>query len=173
MIATYVVAIGFLIAGVFAAFFFAMFRQASGENPPGPGWLDEFSVDTYRPLERLFDTADLEFVAAHPGYTRSMGSKLATSRRVAARLYLADLTVDFDRLVRMGREMLATSGADRPDLAKALFRQWAAFHFRVLSLRLRLRLAPFGLAPRRPVGLLEALARMRNVVAVLDVPAQA
>ncbi|MGA2184028.1 MAG: hypothetical protein ABSH47_13445 [Bryobacteraceae bacterium] len=174
MISIYVTALALLlIAGIFAAFFFALFRHSSGTNPPGPRWLDEFSLDKYRPLERFFDSADLEFVAAQPGYTASLGRKLASSRRAAARLYLAELTVDFDRLVRTGREMLAGSREDRPDLASTLFQQWLAFHLRVLSLRLRLRLAPLGLAPRRPAGLLEALGRMRSVVAVLDVPVQA
>ncbi|MGA3025862.1 MAG: hypothetical protein ABSF98_13925 [Bryobacteraceae bacterium] len=172
MMAIYVTALVLLaIAGIFATFFLALSR--SGANPPGSRWLDEFSLDKYRPLERLFDPADLEFVAAHPGYTASLGRKLASSRRVAARLFLDELTVDFDRLFRMGRELLASSREDRPDLASTLFQQWLAFHLRVASLRLRLRLAPLGLAPRRPAGLLEALGRMRSIVAILDLPAQA
>jgi hypothetical protein len=174
MTAIYVTALVLLlIAGIFAAFFFALFRHASGANPPNPQWLDEFSLEKYRPLERLFDSADLEFVAAHPGYTASLGRKLASSRRGAARLYLAELTLDFDRLARMGREMLAASHEDRPDLASTLFQQWVAFHLRVVSLQLRLRLVPLGLAPGRPTGLLEALARIRSDLAVLDVPARA
>jgi len=83
------------------------------------------------------------------------------------------LTVDFDQLVRIGREMLAASTVDRPDLASVLSRQWVSFHLRVFSLRLRLSLAPLGLAPRRPDGLLEALSRLRSVVALLEVPVQA
>jgi hypothetical protein len=174
MTVTYVAVLGLLlIGGVFATLFLALFRHASGANPPNPKWLDEFSLDKYRPLERLFDSADLAFVAAHPGYTASLGRKLASSRRAAARLYLAELTVDFDGLFRLGRQMVAGAREDRSDLASTLFQQWLAFHLRVLSLRLRLRLAPLGLAPRGRVGLLEALGRMRSVVAILDVPAQA
>jgi hypothetical protein len=174
MIAIYITVFGLvLIAAISATFFFALFRHASGARLPGPKWLDEFSLDKYRPLERLFDRDDLEFLAAQPGYTAALGRKLASSRRTVARLYLTELTIDFDRLVRLGREMMATSKEDRPDLASALFRQWITFHFRVLGLRLRLRLAPLGLATSRPVGLLDALVRMRSVVALLDVPSLA
>ena len=157
-----------LIAGTFAAIFRALFHQAADTTPPGPGWLDEFSLERYRPLKRLFDPADLEFLGRQPGYTPSLGRKLAASRRGVARLYLDDLTTDFNRLVRTGREMIANAREDRADLASALFRQSMAFRFRVLSLRLSLRLAPLGLAPMRPDGLLDALAQMRSVVAVLD-----
>lgn len=174
MIVIYITALALLvIAVVFAALFLAMFRRASTANLPDARWLDEFSLDKYRPLDRLFDSADLQFVAAQPGYTASLGRKLASSRRAAARLYLSELTVDFDRLVRLGREMVVASPQDRADLATTLLNQWLTFHARVLSLRLRLRLAPLGLKLTRPAGLLEQLGHMRNVVAVLEVPAQA
>jgi hypothetical protein len=160
-----------LVAAIFVALFVTLFRRTSGANPPGASWLDDFSLDKYRPLDRLFDSSDLQFVAAHPGYTASLGRKLASSRRAAARLFLSELTVDADRMFGMGREMLAVAGPDRPDLAATLFRQWLAFHLRVFSLRVRLRLAPLGLAPRRSFGLLDALTRMRTVVERLDVSA--
>jgi hypothetical protein len=161
------------LAATFTALFSGLFRQTSGAAPGGERWLDEFSLDKYGPLERLFDPADLRFVAAHPAYSASLGKKLATSRRAATRLYLSELTADFDRLFRIGREMLAASPVSRPDLSSALFRQSLAFHAQVIALRLRLRLAPLGLAPARPTGLLEALGRMRGLVAVMEAPAKA
>jgi len=69
--------------------------------------------------------------------------------------------------------MVATSRMDRSDLASQLLRQWMAFHVHVIGLRVRLRLVPLGLPMRRPEGLLEALVRLRGVVAVLDMPAAA
>jgi hypothetical protein len=174
MIAIYITTLTLvLVAALFAAFFFAQFRRTYGANPPDTKWLDQFSLDKYRPLDRLFDSADLHFAAAQPGYTASLGRKLAASRRAAARLYLTELTVDFDRLVRLGRHMVTVSPRDRSDLVSTLFQQWLAFHVQVLSLRFRLRLAPLGLRTTRPAGLLEQLSRMRVVVAMLDVPAQA
>jgi len=162
-----------LVAAIFVALFVTLFKRASGVNPRGVSRLDDFSLDKYRPLDRLFDPADLQFAAAHPGYTASLGRKLASDRRAAARLFLAELTIDVDRMVAIGREMLAASHHDRPDLAATLFRQWLAFHLRVFSLRVQLRLAPLGFAPRRSAGLLEALTRMRDVVELLDGSAQA
>jgi hypothetical protein len=171
MIAIYVSLALLSIVTIFAALFVALFRRAPGA--PDPGWLDEFTIERYRPLERLLDPGDMQFVKCHSGYTPSLGKKLASSRRAAARLFLTELTSDFDRMVRLGREMLVASRQDRPDLLSTLVRQWAAFHFRIFVLRVRLVLAPLGLAPRQPIGLLEALAQMRSVVQLLDGSAQA
>jgi hypothetical protein len=157
-----------LVAALFVALFVTLFQRSSGGNPPGVSWLDGFSLDRYRPLDRLLDSSDLQFAAAHPGYTAAIGRKLVSSRRAAARLFLTELTTDFDQMVYLG----LSSRQDRPDLAHTLLRQWLAFHFRVFLLRVRLLLAPLGLAPRRPAGLLEALTRVRSVVALLDVSAQ-
>jgi hypothetical protein len=173
MIAIYVSLALLSIVTISAVLFLALFRRTPGVHASGTEWLDEFTIERYRPLDRLFDPDDLQFAEAHPGYTASLGRKLASSRRAAARLFLAELTSDFDRMVRLGREMLLASRQDRPDLLATLVRQWTAFHFRIFVLRVRLVLAPLGLAPRRPVGLLDALTRMRNVVAILEVSAQA
>jgi len=143
----------------FAAVFMAMFRHAAGLDLPSPGWLDELSPDKYAPLERLFDPADIASIAAHPACTPAMRHRLEAARRRAARLYLSELTADFNRLFRIGREMLAASQQERPELASTLFEQWFAFNTRVLALRLRLRL---GFTPTRPVGTVEALARLRD-----------
>jgi len=160
-----------VVVGLAACGFLAVFRHAATLGLPSPGWLDELSPDKYAPLERLFDPADLASIAAHPACTASMRGRLAAARRRAARLYLSELTADFNRLFRIGRAMLASSRQERPDLASTLFSQWFFFNARVLSLRLRLRLAPLGLAPSRPAGVVEALARLRNDL--LNVPAAA
>ena len=162
-----------LIAATFVVFFIVLFRQASAANMPGTHWLDEFSLERYRPLERLFDSADLKFASAQPGYTTALGRQFAASRRTVVRLYLSELSLDFNRLVRLGRHMMAVSNVDRPDLASQLFRQWVRFNVMVLSLRVRLLLAPLGITMRRPAGLFEALVRMRSMVAVLEAPAVA
>ena len=174
MIAPYMTLLAILVvAAAFTALIVILFRHATGATLPNAGWLDEFSIEKYRPLARLFDTADLEFVARQPGYTAALGRRLASSRRSAARQYLAELTLDFDRLLRLGREMIADSREDRGDLAASLVRYWLEFHIQVLSLRFRLRLMALGMRPARPAGLIEQLTRMRGVVAILEVPTQA
>ena len=155
----------------FVTVFAAMFRHAAGLDLPSRGWLDELSPDKYAPLSRLFDPADIASLSTHRGYTEALGRKLASARRRAARLFLSELTADFNRLFRVGREMLAHSAVERPDLASLLFQQWFAFHAQVLSLRIRLRLAPLGFAPGRPGEIVETLARLRSEL--LSVPAAA
>ena len=150
-----------LAACIFAAVFAAMFRHAAGLDLPSPRWLDELSLEKYAPLERLFDPADVASIAAHPGCTPAMRRRLEAGRRRATRLFLSELTADFNRLFRIGREMLASSQQERPELASTLFEQWFVFNARVLSLRLRLRL---GFTPTRPVVTVEALARLRTTL---------
>ena len=162
MVAIYVTLMVAVIAVCgFVTIFAAMFRHAAGLDLPSRNWLDELSIDKYAPLERLFDPEDVAAITAHPGLTKSMRRKLISARRRAARLYLSELSADFDRLFRIGREMLAGARQERPELASALFDQWLSFNARVFSLRLRLRLAPLGLAAT-PAGVVESLARLRN-----------
>ena len=95
----------------FVAVFAAMFRHAAGLDLPSPGWLDELSLDKYAPLERLFDPADVASITAHPACTASMRRKLAAARRRAARLFLAELTADFNRLTSAAKDYF-------PDLSR-------------------------------------------------------
>jgi len=163
MVAIYItlVIVAIAVCG-FAAVFATMFRHAAGLDLPSRDWLDELSLDKYAPLERLFDSRDVASITAHPACTASMRRKLTLARRRAARLYLSELTADFNLLFRIGRDMLACSQEERPELASTLFEQWFVFNARVLSLRIRLRLAPLGVAPSRPLDVVEALARLRD-----------
>ena len=42
-------------------------------------WIDELSIDRYRPMQRLLDTAELDFLRAQPGFNPQMESRLRYS----------------------------------------------------------------------------------------------
>ncbi len=159
----YISILGFLlIAGLLTAIFTTMFRRAgagASQDAPVPS---DFSIEKYRPLDRLFDSADLKFLESQPGYERSIGRRFRRSRRAAARLYLAELSADFNRFFRIAREMVAYSSEDQPGLVSTLFRHWCSFHLRVVTLHMRLWLEPLGFALPRPSGLLERLVHMQG-----------
>ena len=72
--------------------------SAGGELPLNADWIDQLSVESYRPMMRLLDERDLEFLRAQPGFTRRMAAKLRARRSHVFRGYLRHLSADF-RLV--------------------------------------------------------------------------
>ena len=65
-----------------------------------PEWLKNFSVSSYRPMERLLDEGDIRFLTEHPGYEPGMENRLRADRRRIFRLYLKNLGRDFARTLR-------------------------------------------------------------------------
>jgi len=43
-------------------------------------WISDLSTERYKPMLRLLDSADIEFLRGQPGYTRDMESKLRAQR---------------------------------------------------------------------------------------------
>ena len=43
-------------------------------------WIDELSIERYRPMMRLLDSGDIEFLRAQPGFTPKMVTKLRAQR---------------------------------------------------------------------------------------------
>src|SRR5579864_5197895 len=63
--------------------------------PITSGWINELSVERYRPMMRLLDEADFEFLAAQPGMDRKSIRQLRLQRVRIFRGYLRDLNTDF------------------------------------------------------------------------------
>ena len=113
-----------------AALFVLMFRRLnSPDHDPQPSleWCNQFTVQRYRPMERLFSEDDGRFLAAQPGYSPRMLQRLRAERRRIFRHYMRCLGRDFDRLHTAARFLLLASPDDRPDLVMALFRQRLVF----------------------------------------------
>src|SRR6266567_1345499 len=61
-------------------------------------WIEELSVERYRPMMRLLSSADIEFLRAQPGFTPKMESRLRSQRCQIFRGYLKCLDTDFRRV---------------------------------------------------------------------------
>jgi hypothetical protein len=162
-----------IIAALFLTAFVALFfRLASRfeDTAASPSWLDEFSVESYAPMERLLDASDFEFLAGQPGYRPETGKRLLAERRRIFRDYLKLLVADFNRLHYFARLMLVHSPHDRPGLARELFVQQIRFYFAVYAVRCKVALYPLGWTPVDVPRLLHALERMRDQIGVGVLP---
>src|SRR3954465_11639855 len=61
-------------------------------------WIDELSIERYRPMMRLLDGGDLGFLKSQPGFTPRMAVKLRIQRCQIFRGYLRCLNGDFQRV---------------------------------------------------------------------------
>src|SRR5690349_16597360 len=112
---------------------------APGANLPVTAeWIDELSVDRYRPMLRLLDGDDLEFLRTQPGFSPRMAAKLRSQRCQIFRGYLRCLNADFSRVCAAIKIVMLQSRRDRPDLATALIRHQMLFAAGMLIVHCRL-----------------------------------
>ena len=142
-------------------------RQCTAE------WLDGFSLESYAPMERLFDQGDLRFLASQAGYSEEIAKRLMAERRKIYCIYIRDLVRDFNQLAGIGKLMIVYSSQDRQEFARQLWRQQIRFYAAVYSLRLQLALSPLGWTVADGRQLVAALGAMRTQVATLASPGQA
>jgi len=115
-----------------------------GKLPVTAEWIDELSAERYRPMMRLLDGADLEFLSSQPGFTPKMATKLRIQRCQIFRGYLRGLSADFGRVCAAIKVLLLQSRNDRPDLAAALMRYQVTFAWGLLTVNVRLVLYRLG-----------------------------
>jgi hypothetical protein len=124
-------------------------------------WIEELSVDRYRPMMRLLEPDDLDFLRGQPGFTGRMANRLRAQRCQLFGSYLRSLDKDFDRVSMALRLILLHSSNDRPDLAAGLVRQEAAFTLRMAAVRFRLFLFRWNLCRVDAAGLVKIFDSMR------------
>ena len=148
-----------------AAIFVSLICQLLRRRMPGEyslEWLSEFSVDSYRPMERLLDQRDYEFLATQPGFHSGIARELRAERHRIFRIYLRSLIRDFRTLVGLAELMMVYSEDDRPDLARTIFRLRRQFYLNVITVELRLALLPLPVGAINVGKLLQPLAAMRE-----------
>jgi len=124
-------------------------------------WLREISTDRYRPMLRLLDNRDLEFLRTQPGFTPELGRRFRRQRCQIFEGYLEELQQDFRQVCWAVKFLMLYANADRPDLAGQLLRTQAAFAGAVLLVRLRLTLYNVGVGTVDIAGLLRRFESMR------------
>jgi hypothetical protein len=150
-----------LLAVIFASSISQLFRRTSVDDC-SIEWLDEFSLDSYRPMERLLNEGDYEFLAAQPGFYPGIARELRAERRRIFRIYLRSLIRDFKKLIRLAELMMVYSEQDRPDLARAIFRLRREFYVSIIATEFRLALSPLPVAPVDARRLVYCMAAMRE-----------
>ncbi len=131
-----VVAVSFGIIG-----FALLLRKLAGGPqtlPVTAEWIDELSVERYRPMLRLLSEDDLRFLASQPGYTSAVARRFRAQRCQIFRGYLRWLQSDFDRVCTALRLLMLHSQHDRPDLAAILLKERIAFTVGMFHIHVRL-----------------------------------
>lgn len=174
----------FAVAGVASSIFvctlaYLVWKLMSSTKVRGvdPAWHKDFSVEKYRPLERLLSEDDVRFLKEQPGYEPGMEKAFRRERRKVFRSYLKNLGQDFNRLHSALRLMVLYAPETEANLATKLVQQKAVFFAGLAMVHLRLCLHGFGLGQVDVGDLVNTLAGMREalqsmVTSAYAVPAQ-
>lgn len=109
-------------------------------------WIEDLSIERYRPMLRLLSEEDLRFLSTQPGFTPKMAREFRAQRCQIFRGYLRWLQSDFHRVCSALRTLMLESQHDRPDLTGILLRQRALFAVGLVSIHIRLLFYRWGLA---------------------------
>lgn len=158
----------FLICGLATAvalgvLFPRLFRrtQSGVDNPLD--WLQEFSAARYRPMERLLDSSDYKFLAAQPGFKRSIARRLRRERISLFQTYLRNMIRDFHRLLRIARWVIVFSSSDQSAFASELWRLRLRFYRSVVGVEFGLLLSVVGAGSTDARRLLASLENVRTL----------
>lgn len=157
-----------LLFGIAYVLSFRRLASLGRHSNPNRDWWSNFSLEKYRPMERLFLPQDYEFLSSQPGFTPRLIRRLQAERRKIFRRYLRRLSRDFDRLQAAIKLLMLDSAQDRSDLAITLFRQRLRFYYALATVHCGLALQTLGLGTVDARGLVSALAAMRDQLRALS-----
>ncbi|MBZ5582294.1 MAG: hypothetical protein LAQ30_08845 [Acidobacteriia bacterium] len=157
------------MAGLLAALFILVRKIVATQSdlPLNAEWIDELSIERYRPMVRLLDERDLEFLRSQPGFTPRMAARLRQQRSQIFRGYLRCLAGDFQRVCTAVKVLMLQSRRDRPDLASALVRSQAAFAAGMTLAYIRLFFYRWGVCGVDPGTLMRTFDVMRLELSAL------
>jgi hypothetical protein len=146
------------------------FGFGTRDLPVTSEWIDELSVERYRPMARLLDSGDLEFLRSQPGFTPRILRRIRRQRCKIFCGYLRCLQNDFGSVCAAIKLVMLQSEEDRLQLAAALMRHRLMFAAGVAMVHGRLILYRWGLCGVEVAGLVKRFDRMRSELRTL-VPA--
>jgi hypothetical protein len=117
-------------------------------------WIDDLSADRYRPMMRLLDPREIEFLRSQAGFTSKMESRMRAQRCQIYRGYLQCLNMDFQRVCTALKLVLVQSEQDRPDLSSILLHNQILFATGLLAVHFRLILYGWGICTVDADGLM-------------------
>ncbi len=137
-------AVTVILIGIGFALLFGKLASPGKVDEFPPDWLAEEPAAKYRPMERLLNDADFEFVASYTALPAKVSQRLRAERRRIFRVYLRLLRRDFGRIYTATKLLILYSDRDRPDLAAELMRQRMRFAYGMLLVECRLALHTVG-----------------------------
>jgi len=123
-------------------------------------WLEEFSVNAYRPMERLLDNRDYTFLAAQSGFEPSIARRLRRERVGVFHSYLAAMIRDFHRLLLAARVVSVFASEDQSAFIATLWRVRWSFYAAVLAVEIHVALHWMGVGTVDARRLLASMQRM-------------
>jgi hypothetical protein len=147
-------------------FFASCSTYAEASEPLNISWRD------YRPLGRLLDPADFEYLRTR-GISKVRIKKLRIERRKIYRLCLRSLVYDFNRVHGCVNLMLIRSHIDRPKLATELATQKLTFYRNLILVEFRLTLHAWGIERMPAIDLLQPLEALEMQLRQLAVSSAA
>jgi hypothetical protein len=119
--------------------------------------LSEISLSRYQPMAQLMAGDDLQFLSGQPGVTRVQRQRFKRNRRRIFRLYLHELTADFQSLHRKAREIVAESPEGHGALVGSVLRLQVDFWRFLALIELQLVLDQIGVGAVDSRRLLETI----------------
>lgn len=157
------------VLAVGASLFWLVRRIAfsSTHLPVTAGWIDELSSERYRPMLRLLDGGDLNFLSSQPGFTPHAAARVRKQRCQIFRGYLRCLSNDFNRVCLAIKILMLQARDDRPDLATLLLRNRISFAANMATVYFRLFLYRWGFGGVDVTRLVKTFDAMRVQLQVL------
>ena len=165
---------GSLVVAGLAALLFRLVRHFASPRPlpATAGWIDELSIDRYRPMLRLLDPAELDFLRAQPGFKPGIERRHRAQRSRLFSEYLQNLEDDFGNICAALKILMVQSAHDRPDLASILLRNQISFACGLIIVQLRLLGYRYGVGTVDIGDLLKAFDGLRLELRTLVPSAQ-
>jgi len=129
--------------------------------PVNTDWINDLSVDRYRPMLRMLNEEDFRMLRAQPGFTPRMAAIARRQRCRIFRGYLGSLRGDYQRICLALKLLMLQAGEDRADLASALVRSQLAFTYGMAMVRIHLLLFRFGIGTVDMASLLKVFDGLR------------
>jgi hypothetical protein len=139
--------------------------------PVTADWIDELSVERYRPMLRLLSQEDLQLLRKQPGCTPQMVAAFRIQRAQIFRMYLHQLESDFKRLCMALKVVMVQSKYDRPDLALVLLQNQVTFVYGLTMVRFQSACYRYGIGAVDVTYLLKRIDGLRLELRTL-VPAE-
>lgn len=139
----------------------ALKRATTSKRPVTADWIDDLSVERYRPMLRLLDDAELQFLCSRTVVTPALMAQFRRQRCQIFRGYLRFLRGDFHKICGATKVLLVQAAADRPDLASRLIHSQVEFAWSMALVYVRLALYSCGIGTVNAASLLRLFDGVR------------